>query len=384
MRVTSAAFNGLSVVVALVSAAAAAAAALGRALGRRAPVRSLDVVGAGAVAAGVALVAGIALPGVSPFGLFRFAYLAAVVSAPAAAIAVLALRARGRIRTTHGALACALAALAAPLCGAWGTFVEPRRLRLEHAELALDGGAEPAIRLGILADLQTDLLESEHESRAIDLLMAEKPDLILFAGDLIQAEGSDAPRVLRRVQALLARLDAPGGVFFVHGDVDAWRGRESAVFAGTSVQVVTDTIAHTRVHGRDVTIGGVSLAIRDPDRGSPALDTVRALEAAPGDRDLRILLSHAPDAVYALAPDSRVDLVVAGHTHGGQIAVPVIGPLLTLSRVPRAAAAGGLHQVESGGAPHWLYVTRGIGMERLQAPRVRLFCPPEVSVLTVR
>ena len=131
------------------------------------------------------------------------------------------------------------------------------------------------------------------------------------------------------------------------------------------------------MRGRDVTIGGVSLAIRDLDRSSPARDTVRALEAAPGEHDLRILLSHAPDAVYALDADSRVDLVVAGHTHGGQIALPVIGPLLTLSRVPRFAAAGGLHQVESDGARHWLYVTRGIGMERLQAPRVRFRIAPE-------
>jgi predicted MPP superfamily phosphohydrolase len=191
--------------------------------------------------------------------------------------------------------------------------------------------------------------------------------------------------VLSRVRALLARLDAPGGVFFVHGDVDQWwQGQESALFAGTSVQVVTDAVAHTRVRGRDVTIGGVSLAIRDPGRSSHARDTVRALEAAPGEHDLRILLSHAPDAVYALAADSRVDLVVAGHTHGGQIALPLIGPLLTLSRVPRIAAAGGLHQVESNGARHWLYVTRGIGMERMQAPRVRFLCPPDVSVLTVR
>ena len=91
-----------------------------------------------------------------------------------------------------------------PLCGAWGTFVEPRRLRLERAELAPRGDPQPAIRIGILADLQTDLLESEHESRAIDLLMSEQPDLILFAGDLIQAEASDVPRVLSRVRALLA------------------------------------------------------------------------------------------------------------------------------------------------------------------------------------
>jgi predicted MPP superfamily phosphohydrolase len=381
---SGAAFNGLSAAVAMLCASVAAGAALGRALRRGDPVRALDVIGAAAVAGALALVAGVTLPGVTAFGLFRFAYLAGAVSVPAFAVALLALHARGRVRATRGALVCAVAAFAGAPGAAWGTFVEPRRLRVERAELPADGPPRPPIRIGILADLQTDLLESDHEARAVDLLMAERPDLILFAGDLVQAEAGDAPRVLSRVQALLAQLDAPGGVYFVHGDVDGWHGREHAVFAGTSVRVVTDSVARTRGRGRDVTIGGVSLAIRDPEQSSPARDTVRALEASPGDGDLRILLSHAPDAVYALSKDSRVDLVVAGHTHGGQIVVPGLGPLLTLSRVPRHAAAGGLHHVQSGGARHWLYVTRGIGMERFQAPRVRLFCPPDVSLLTVR
>jgi predicted MPP superfamily phosphohydrolase len=382
--VTGAAFDEWSAGVAVLCAVAAAGPALRR-VARGAAVGALELCAGAGLAGGVAFVTGIAAPGVDAFGLFRFVYLAAVVSVPAAAIAVLALRAWGRIRTTRGAHWMCAAALAAALCGAWGTFVEPYRLRVEHAELSdFAADRERPIRLGILSDLQTDLLESAHESRAIDLLMAESPDLILFAGDLLQVEPEQEAPVLRRVQSLRARLDAPGGVFFVHGDVDSWRGRERAVFAGTSVQVITDAVATTRVRGREVTIGGVSLAIRDPSQPSPAREVVRELETAPDRGDLRIVLSHAPDAVYALAKNSRVDLVVAGHTHGGQIALPLFGPLLTLTRVPRRVAAGGLHPVEAAGSLHWLYVTRGIGMERFQAPRVRFLCPPEVSILTVR
>ena len=74
-----------------------------------------------------------------------------------------------------------------------------------------------------------------------------------------------------------------------------------------------------------------------------------------------------------------VDLVVAGHTHGGQVCLPGIGPLFTCTQVPQPVAAGGLHRLLN----RWVYVSRGSGHERGQAPRIRLFCPPEVSILTL-
>jgi len=75
----------------------------------------------------------------------------------------------------------------------------------------------------------------------------------------------------------------------------------------------------------------------------------------------------------------KVDLVLAGHTHGGQVVLPFVGPLTTASRLPHLYA-GGLH--DYGGTP--LHVSRGVGMERSFAPPVRFLCPPEICVLDVR
>ena len=95
---------------------------------------------------------------------------------------------------------------------------------------------------------------------------------------------------------------------------------------------------------------------------------------------MHLVLVHRPGAgLEALAPDSPLDLVIAGHTHGGQVVVPGFGPPLTLSTAPRHLAAGGLNRVDGNA----VYVSRGVGMERKWAPRVRLFCPPEVTLLTL-
>jgi predicted MPP superfamily phosphohydrolase len=72
-------------------------------------------------------------------------------------------------------------------------------------------------------------------------------------------------------------------------------------------------------------------------------------------------------------------LLVAGHTHGGQVQIPFFGPPITLSRVPRSVAAGGFHSLDG----RAIYVSRGIGNERGWAPRVRFLAPPEVSLLTL-
>ena len=74
-----------------------------------------------------------------------------------------------------------------------------------------------------------------------------------------------------------------------------------------------------------------------------------------------------------------VDLVLAGHTHGGQVVMPFFGPVVTASRLPRLFA-GGLHDFR--GTP--LHVSRGVGMERGFSPPVRFLCPPEICVLDLR
>ena len=113
---------------------------------------------------------------------------------------------------------------------------------------------------------------------------------------------------------------------------------------------------------------------------APFLDAglVRRL---PGAR-FPILLGHAPDYMQAvLRGGLDADaLMLAGHTHGGQVQIPGFGPLVTLSSVPRWLAGGGVFQRGAS----WLVCSRGIGMERGHAPRIRFACRPQLIVLELQ
>jgi hypothetical protein len=91
----------------------------------------------------------------------------------------------------------------------------------------------------------------------------------------------------------------------------------------------------------------------------------------------RMLLYHSPE-LMPQASRHNVDLYLCGHTHGGQVRLPLIGPILTSSQLGRRYVMG--HYCE--GSTH-LYVSRGVGMEGLSAPRVRLLAPPEITLVTL-
>jgi predicted MPP superfamily phosphohydrolase len=328
-----------------------------------------------AAAAALLAVKGLVLLGLGvsvPFGVLHVLWLDLVVAIPLAALLLLALTRR---RAGPILRAGAVAALCLAPVGAYASLVEPERLVLEQAELELDPrrDGERPLRIGVIADIQCEEVGG-HEREAVDRLMAERPDLILVAGDYHQGGGDKLEEQLPALRSLLRRLDAPGGVFAVQGDVESV-AEARRVMAGTGVRVLVNDVERVRVGDRRVSIAGIGLAYWSRE----ATRTLVGLERRPGERDIRIALAHRPDVVRQLRPDSRVDLTVAGHTHGGQVQLPLIGPLTISSRVPRGVGAGGLNELDG----RWIYVSRGVGAERGQAPRLRLGAVPEVSLITL-
>jgi hypothetical protein len=241
--------------------------------------------------------------------------------------------------------------------------IEPRSLEVNVHVVRSDRVAEP-LRIAVIADLQTDA-PGEHEAAALRAVMAARPDVILFAGDMIQTNDRDSYRAawaaLREIVADVG-LDAPLGVYAVQGDVER-RDLWEAELGGTGIVVPAAGAVRLRA---DVDLTGLDL--RRSARG-------RSLPRPHADR-LHVVVGHRPD--YALGRIDA-DLLVAGHTHGGQVRLPFIGPLVTLSNVPRSWAAGRTDL----DADTTLVVSRGVGMERGVAPRVRFLCRPEVVIVDV-
>ncbi|MHC4910011.1 MAG: metallophosphoesterase [Planctomycetota bacterium] len=323
--------------------------------------------------------------GLDGFGIMRLIWIDLVVVSPALAILVLLggkLRNPGkRGRRTIVAptrlvgLAAALTITLAPVLAVWCMVIEPRRLIVEEHDVVVPRirTGNQAIRVGVLADIQSDDIGA-FEHGAIEELLAGRPDVILIPGDLVQTWIDDLPEQTRRMRELLARLKAPGGVFFTLGDCES-RDQANTLLEGLDIEILENREVEIRVRDRYVRIGGLGIDVAEFD----AIGVIQELESPPEDGSLRILVSHRPDALERMAVNSRIDLVIAGHTHGGQVQVPLFGPPITLTDVPRRVAAGGLHIIDG----RRIYVSRGLGMERRQAPRIRFRCPPEVTLLTI-
>jgi hypothetical protein len=230
---------------------------------------------------------------------------------------------------------------------------------------ALPAGLE-GLRILHLTDLHLRYHWLPSHERLVREIRQEKPDLILMTGDLIEhrhAVGRAGPHVHR----LAAALDAPLGCYSVLGNHD---GRHLAQhLVDTNIQLIDAD--WRRVQHGDATIELIGLPGRHP---TFLTDQILAGYPAKQPGSLRIVLSHYPDHINRV-PDA--DLVLAGHTHGGQICLPTGWPIIRHSRLPRRLCSG----VNNVGDT-WLIVGRGFGFAGWC--QMRLFCPAEVLLLTLR
>ena len=275
-------------------------------------------------------------------------------------------RARAQAGAQRGAAAgWALVGLPAFLTGLWAMFVEPDRLVVhsDRIEVAGWGAEDPPLRIVHISDLQT-VGECARERAALELIAELEPDLVVFTGDLVAGPLPDDGEGVAAARAFVAGLRARLGVVIVDGHCESEATRDE-VLAGLDVIVPrNEAVLFDLEGGRRLRLVGFRA-----DRADLRLAT-----APPAAGEVILVASHIPDVTLHLPP--HVALHLAGHTHGGQIVVPGFGAPITLSRLPRETARGTSRR---GLFP--LHVSAGIGMEGGFAPRIRMFCPPEVCLL---
>ena len=264
--------------------------------------------------------------------------------------------------TLGGLGASALVCVGGP---AYATLVEPQWLALERVTVSLDGLPPhlEGLKLALLADFHLGPhVEREQVAQAVDVAQATGADLILLAGDFVST-ASAAETCAEEV----ARLHAPHGVYACLGNHDHWTAPERV--AGALAEVGVEVLRNRALEVDD----GLWLAGVD-DVWEQHADLAASLSEVPSGATV-LLLAHEPDFADQVAADGRVALQLSGHTHGGQICLPFLGPPV-LPYLGRRYPAG-LYRI----GRMQLYVTRGVG---LIAPPVRFNCRPEVTLLELR
>jgi predicted MPP superfamily phosphohydrolase len=257
--------------------------------------------------------------------------------------------------------------------GLWSLWLEPASLRVKDVDLTVDWPYARPLRVAVVSDLHVGApYHGLHRLRTtVDRINATNPDLICILGDFVTLGvigGTFTPP--EPIARELARLRAPAGVVAVLGNHDrGFDGRRvQRALAGAGLRVLEDTAAAIETPSGTLWVAGVSDLWTGPHDVPRALDQI-STGGAPV-----LLLTHNPD-IFPRIP-AGVMLTLAGHTHGGQVRLPLIGAPIVPSAFGQRYVAG--YVVEGG---RHLFVSTGIGTSDIP---IRLGVPPTIFVLTLR
>lgn len=296
---------------------------------------------------------------------------------PVAAAGTFALLRRRRLRRIAW-VGLALFAVPYGLC-VWAFLIEPRMLVVRELEVVSPQWTGPPLRIGVLSDPHVDgpHMGVERMRRVVARMNGQQPDVVLLLGDYAAGHEPEAMRAapdrsrVRQGIAEFAGLKAPHGVIGVMGNHDAWYDERTIARAlsGAGVTVVDNSAFEVRRRDGAFWVAGLADLESKEKRSSVA----RALEAVPDDAPV-VFLTHFPDP-WPRVPD-RVALTLAGHTHCGQVNLPVLGRLVHASRGSKRWPCGLYREGD-----RQLYVSGGVGVSILP---VRFRAPPEIALITLK
>ena len=311
-----------------------------------------------------------------PAVILLLAWIAAITAPLALSLIVWRLLRRQRTRL---AVAIAIPTVLAWCLGVWAFLVEPATLVVRHVTIESAQWDGPPVRIGLIADTHVAAPHTDPARirRIVARMNAEGPDLVVLLGDYVGShepsnERSPAQRaeILEGVAAFEG-LRSPLGTYGVLGNHDSWF--DEALLADAmreaGVRLLQNQAAQVDRHGAPFWIGGVADLQSERLIASVPATLSEVPQAAPV-----IVITHWPDPFEDVP--GRVALTLAGHTHCGQVDLPLIGrPILPSAGSYRWPC--GLYR--EGG--RLLYVTGGVGVSILP---VRFRAPPEIVIVTLR
>jgi uncharacterized protein len=296
---------------------------------------------------------------------------AALLLTPAALVGLLFVRDAGKRRWLTRA---ALIGLVPYLLAFYARFVEPKTLAVRQAEIVSPLWRDGSIRIGVISDTHVGgpHVSALRMEKIVARMNALRPDVVVLLGDYAHGRLPSAERTkedraeVEKGIAALSRLAAPKGVYAAIGNNDLLYGVEEIRAALVKAHVTVLENGAAAIPGANAYVVGV-----DEFRSGRGNGPAAVAKAPPGTSLIAIM--HYPDSFVGLPP--VVALSVAGHSHCGQIGVPLATKFVNASP---ASGRWRCHLYKSGDSQ--IYVSGGIGTSVLP---MRFLAPPEIAILTL-
>jgi predicted MPP superfamily phosphohydrolase len=256
----------------------------------------------------------------------------------------------------------------------YATWVEPFTIQLTHLNLPIpERLLKKKLNILHISDIHFEDF-SPREKRLLEIINAVSPDVILLTGDYLNLSSVYNTDAQLGVKDILRHMNAPLGVYAVTGSPAVDRPHHIPdIFTDLPIRWLQDEVVHLPLDGSSIYLIG----IRNTYNEKRDIHTLNRMVNELPDPCISILLYHTPD-LMPTATQLGIDLYLCGHTHGGQISLPFYGALVTSSKFGKRYERGLYHENHTR-----LYVSRGLGVEGMGAPRARFCSPPEVILWTL-
>lgn len=246
--------------------------------------------------------------------------------------------------------------------GLYSYYVEPAMLNITRYKIR-DNDLK-GIKIVFPADFHLRPYQKKRLNDIINIINAENADLVLCVGDFVAGHTKNVTMQIEEIAEELSKVESKHGFFTVLGNHDIWydEKRITNALSKKGIKVLDNENIKLNINGKTVYIAG----IEDMQTQKPDIDKTLKNTNSP-----IIMLTHTPD-MFPKIPE-KVNLTLAGHTHGGQVRFPVIGPVFTASKYFNKYAKDLI--VENGKK---MIVSKGIGVSIIP---IRYNCIPEIVVI---
>ena len=248
-------------------------------------------------------------------------------------------------------------------------IVEPVLVRTTELSLVSDDldPTAPSVRIVHLTDAHIER-SGFREATVIRKVNALRPDIIVLTGDYVNLSYLSDPTSVAHFRQFVGLLEADYGIYAVRGSLEPTLASMARLMEGTGVVWLEQEAVTVNVRGQSVTLVGIACSHRQEQDATRLAQTISGI---PSDA-FTLLLYHSPDLIFEAA-EQQVDLYLGGHTHGGQIRLPLYGAIVTGSVYGRQYASGLFDEGST-----TMVISHGLGFEGGGMPRARFLCRPEI------